>query len=37
MELDSFVKICLGIGAAAFKRMSASFLGRWDRVHLRSL
>jgi len=35
IELDSFVKICLGIGSAAFKRMSASFLGRWDRVHLR--
>ena len=35
IELDSFLKICLGIGSAAFKRMSASFLGRWDRVHLR--
>jgi CRP-like cAMP-binding protein len=33
--LNSFIKICLGIGAVAFKRMSASFLGRWDRVHLR--
>jgi CRP-like cAMP-binding protein len=33
--LDTFLKICLGIGSAAFKRMSASFLGRWDRVHLR--
>jgi CRP/FNR family transcriptional regulator len=33
--LNSFTKICLGIGSAAFKRMSASFLGRWDRVHLR--
>jgi CRP-like cAMP-binding protein len=33
--LNSFIKICLGIGSAAFKRMSASFLGRWDRVHLR--
>jgi CRP-like cAMP-binding protein len=33
--LDSFLKICLGIDSAAFKRMSASFLGRWDRVHLR--
>ena len=30
------MKICLGIGSAAFKQMSASFLGRWDRVHLRS-
>jgi CRP/FNR family transcriptional regulator, cyclic AMP receptor protein len=33
--LNSFTKICLGIGSAAFKRMAASFLGRWDRVHLR--
>jgi CRP/FNR family transcriptional regulator, cyclic AMP receptor protein len=33
--LNSFIKICLGIGSAAFKRMAASFLGRWDRVHLR--
>jgi CRP-like cAMP-binding protein len=33
--LNSFMKICLGIGSAAFKRMAASFLGRWDRVHLR--
>src|SRR5271169_6823755 len=35
IELDRFVKICLGVGAAPFKHMSASFLGRWDRVHLR--
>jgi CRP-like cAMP-binding protein len=33
--LNSFMKICLGIGSVAFKRMAASFLGRWDRVHLR--
>jgi CRP-like cAMP-binding protein len=33
--LNSFIKICLGIGSVAFKRMAASFLGRWDRVHLR--
>jgi CRP-like cAMP-binding protein len=33
--LNSFVKICLGIGSAAFKLMAAGFLGRWDRVHLR--
>jgi CRP/FNR family cyclic AMP-dependent transcriptional regulator len=33
--LNSFIKICLGIGSAAFKRMAAGFLGRWDRVHLR--
>ena len=35
IRLNSFVKICLGIGSAAFKLMAASFLGRWDRVHLR--
>jgi CRP-like cAMP-binding protein len=33
--LNSFIRICLGIGSAAFKRMAAGFLGRWDRVHLR--
>ena len=33
--LNSFMKICLGISAKAFKQMSTSFLGRWDRVHLR--
>jgi len=33
--LNSFVKICLGIRSAAFTQMAASFLGRWDRVHLR--
>ena len=33
--LNNFVKICLGIGSAAFTQMAASFLGRWDRVHLR--
>jgi CRP-like cAMP-binding protein len=33
--LNSFVKICLGIGSAAFKRLAASFFGHWDRVQLR--
>lgn len=33
--LNTFVKICLGIGAAPFKQLSTSFLGRWDRIHLR--
>jgi CRP-like cAMP-binding protein len=33
--LDNFMKICLGIGSADFRKMAASFLGRWDRVHLR--
>ena len=34
--LNTFIKICLGISSAAFKQMSASLLGRWDRIHLRS-
>ena len=34
-DLNSFVKICLGIGSAAFKLLAASFLGHWDRVQLR--
>jgi len=33
--LNSFMNTCLGIEAAAFKQMAASFVGRWDRVHLR--
>jgi CRP-like cAMP-binding protein len=33
--LNSFVKICLGIGSAEYKQMATSFLGRWDRVHVR--
>lgn len=33
--LHGFMKICLGIGATAFKQMADGFLGRWDRVHLR--
>jgi len=35
IELNSFVKICLGIGSAPFKLLAASFLGHWDRVQLR--
>jgi len=35
VELNNFVKICLGIDSTLFQQMSASFLGRWDRVHLR--
>lgn len=35
IALNSFMKICLGIGSAAFQQMAGSFLGRWDRVHLR--
>jgi CRP-like cAMP-binding protein len=33
--LNTFVKICLGIGSLEYKHMAASFLGRWDRVHVR--
>lgn len=33
--LNSFVKISLGIGSAAFKRLAVSLWGRWDRVQLR--
>ena len=36
IAMNTFVKICLGISSTAFKQMSSSFLGRWDRVHLRS-
>ncbi len=35
IELNNFVKICLGVESALFQQMAASFLGRWDRVHLR--
>ena len=35
LGLNAFVKICLGIGSAAFKQLATSFLGRWDRVQLR--
>jgi len=33
--LNSFVKICLGIGSAAFELLAAGFLGHWGRVQLR--
>ncbi|MGO9607650.1 MAG: Crp/Fnr family transcriptional regulator [Candidatus Binataceae bacterium] len=33
--LNTFVKICIGIGATGFKLLATSFLGRWDRVQLR--
>lgn len=35
IELNTFMKICLGIGSAEYKQMSAAFHGRWDRVHVR--
>jgi CRP-like cAMP-binding protein len=35
IELESLVEISLGIASADFKRMAASYLGRWDLVQLR--
>src|SRR5271157_3874911 len=35
IALEAFVEICLGIASADFKRMAASYLGRWDLVQLR--
>src|SRR5271167_3852130 len=35
IELESLIEISLGIGSADFKRMAASYLGRWDLVQLR--
>ena len=32
---DRFVKICLGIESADFKRLAANYVGRWDLVQLR--
>jgi CRP-like cAMP-binding protein len=35
IELEQFVEISLGISSADFKRMAATYLGRWDLVQLR--
>ena len=35
IDWDAFVKICLGIGSADFKRLAANYVGRWDLVQLR--
>jgi CRP-like cAMP-binding protein len=35
IELESLVEISLGISSEGFKRMAASYLGRWDLVQLR--
>jgi CRP-like cAMP-binding protein len=35
VALETFVEISLGIASADFKRMAASYLGRWDLVQLR--
>src|SRR6266851_4454034 len=35
IDLKTFIEISLGIGSEDFKRMAASYLGRWDLVQLR--
>jgi CRP-like cAMP-binding protein len=35
VALETFIEIALGIGSADFKRMAASYSGRWDLVQLR--
>jgi CRP/FNR family transcriptional regulator, cyclic AMP receptor protein len=35
VALATFIEIALGIGCADFKRMAASYSGRWDLVQLR--
>src|ERR1019366_3489783 len=35
IDLESFLEISLGVASADFKRMAASYMGRWDLVQLR--
>jgi CRP/FNR family transcriptional regulator len=35
VPLETFIEIALGIASADFKRMAASYSGRWDLVQLR--
>ena len=35
VTLATFIEIALGVGSADFKRMAASYSGRWDLVQLR--
>jgi len=35
VALETFIEIALGIASANFKRMAASYSGRWDLVQLR--
>ncbi len=35
IDLGSFVEISLGVASADFKRLAASYMGRWDLVQLR--
>lgn len=36
VTLAAFIEIALGVAAADFKRVAASYSGQWDRVQLRS-
>ena len=35
IDLETFVEISLGVASADFKRLAASYMGRWDLVQLR--
>jgi CRP-like cAMP-binding protein len=35
VDLETFIEISLGIASADFRRLAASYLGRWDLVQLR--
>src|SRR5580704_2547301 len=35
IDLKTFIEISLGIDSEDFKRMAASYLGRWDQIQLR--
>lgn len=35
LDLETFVKISLGVASADFRRLAASYMGRWDLVQLR--
>jgi CRP-like cAMP-binding protein len=35
VDLESFIEISLGVASADFRRLAASYLGRWDLVQLR--
>jgi CRP-like cAMP-binding protein len=35
VELGTFIEISLGVASADFRRLAASYLGRWDLVQLR--
>ncbi|WP_425156322.1 Crp/Fnr family transcriptional regulator [Candidatus Binatus sp.] len=35
VDLEAFIEISLGVASADFRRLAASYLGRWDLVQLR--